>query len=259
MYQTFRKTLTTQPNPRVLLLRYRVNLINSGANGRLTCSAYIVLAIFIAMMVLIPIFPQRKEKIDNVNSTLPIFLFSNFAFFWLSCGSFLADTEPRQFILRRLSRAWTNWSAGRVEARWGRGRRKNQRRKRRGRFTNAKEKDTDEIIRISANQNNITRLVVENVGGRKQRRISRTNLQTQVQVEVEVHSEERGGESGVLGAKRSVRVQRGGEVKDKKQEYSDIELEEVFVVKQQAQREKFQTTVLGEYPAQQGFMTDIDI
>ena len=100
--------------------------------------------------------------------------------------------------------------------------------------------------------------MVENVGARELRRISRTNLQTQVEVEVEIHGEGRGG-SGVPEAKRSVGVGRGGEVKDIKQEYSDVELEEVFVAKQQAKRGKFQTTVLGEYSAQQGFMTNVDI
>ena len=99
-----------------LLARYRFALIQSGANGRLTCSALSVLAVFMFIIMVINwMFPTLLDPYTNNYLPWTSFLFPLLAF-WLGCGSFLADPEPRQFILRRLGRAWAGWRAGQVEA-----------------------------------------------------------------------------------------------------------------------------------------------
>ena len=210
-------------------------------------------------MVILPLFPQSiKEKYDTLDSSLNAFLFTNFGFFWLSCGSFLADTEPRQFILRRLGRAWAGWRGETAGAKAGRGAGREWKRKRREIVTDVGETDRVEFRTISSNQSTRPRLVVKNVGRRELRRIPSPNLQTQVQVEVEVHRcGERGGGRGVLGAGRPVE-RRQGEAAEIIQRDSGIELEELFVARQQEKKKKWQTTKLGESPAQHT-MTNIDI
>ena len=107
------------PCPRNRLSRYRLALATSGANGRLTWSAFIVLAlVLLGVVVIVPLFPAIFNQLDPADSNTLTFrsiLGMTFAF-WVGCGSFLVDTEPRQFILRRLGRAWAGWRAGRAGA-----------------------------------------------------------------------------------------------------------------------------------------------
>ena len=93
---------------RAILARYRIALATSGANGRLTISAFIVLAIIIGVALLFPLF-KELDQTDSDHLSFGSFFFGAFVFFWLGCGSFLADAEPRQFIFRRLGRAWAGW------------------------------------------------------------------------------------------------------------------------------------------------------
>ena len=83
-----------------------------------------------------------------------------------------------------------------------------------------------------------------------------------MQVEVEVHNGERGEGRLVLVAVQSEERRQEGEVKEIRQEDSDIELEENFVARQRVRREKLHTTRLGEYQATQQtqtWMTDINV
>ena len=97
---------------RALFTRYRLALVNSSANGRLTVSAYLILILILLFVIVInPLFPGLLLQQETLSSLPPsVFLTGSLAF-WLGCGSFLADTEPRQFILRRLRRAWAGWRA----------------------------------------------------------------------------------------------------------------------------------------------------
>ena len=129
------------PTPRAILTRYRIALANSGANGRLTISALIVLAIIIGVALLYPIF-KELDQTDSDHLSFGSLFFGAFVFFWLGCGSFLADAEPRQFIFRRLSRAWTGWRADLGARRSGVG--GGGRPERRGRVTNISKADLRE-------------------------------------------------------------------------------------------------------------------
>ena len=98
-------------SPGGLLARYRISQVNSGANGRLTCSAYVILAGFFTGVLVISLHRQLAYKLDPADSDNPptTGLVFFFLLFWLGCGSFLANAEPRQFILRRLSLFWAGW------------------------------------------------------------------------------------------------------------------------------------------------------
>ena len=97
------------PRYRQLVTRYRFHLVTSGANGRLNCSAYTVLfLLLLGILVINPLYqlPQSGKPGDRLpleSVTLSLVAF------WLGCGSFLLDPEPRQFVLRRWSRAWARW------------------------------------------------------------------------------------------------------------------------------------------------------
>ena len=93
---------------RPLVDRYRRALVNSGANGRLTFSAYFIL--FLMLFFVIVIFPLFPRLLDTSPDRLPPLVWPvSLLFFWLGCGSFLADMEPRHFMLRRLRRALADW------------------------------------------------------------------------------------------------------------------------------------------------------
>ena len=102
-------------NFRTFLARYRLALVNNGANGRVHYSAFSILMVTMFFMtVFIPLFPRLISDWDKGgNDCLPFRCFFLFGVgFWVGCGSFLADTEPRQFMFRRLGRAWEIWRAG---------------------------------------------------------------------------------------------------------------------------------------------------
>ena len=100
----FLKLHDRYPSPDAIVARYRLAIATSGANGRLTFSAYTILAIFIVMCIIFPLLPEL-DATDSEHLSFETYIFA-LSIFWLGCGSFLADAEPRHFIFRRLGRAW---------------------------------------------------------------------------------------------------------------------------------------------------------
>ena len=181
--------------PRTLVTRYRLSLATSGANGKLTWSAINVLAfVVLGKVAIVPLNPTIFNQLDPADSnTLPFRSILGITFaFWVGCGSFLADPEPRQFVLRRLCRAWAGWRAGR-EA----GCRRERMRRGRGRVTDVG--GDDRVRANSASQSTMPHALT--FGGTEEFNTVSHVVQTQVN-EAEIHYRPQPGDgrSQVLGA-----------------------------------------------------------